>query len=157
MSSWRKGSPSPAAMRMPVLTMSTPVTISVTQVLDLDARVHLHEVEAAVRVEQELDRAGALVVRGDGGGDGRPPICARSSGRHGRRGRLLDELLVAPLDRAVALAEVDGVALAVGQHLDLDVARRADVLLDVDGAVAERRLGLGLRLAHGGRPARRRP
>ena len=31
MSSWRSSSPSPAAIRMPVLTMSTPVTISVTQ------------------------------------------------------------------------------------------------------------------------------
>ena len=39
-------------------------------VLDLHARVHLHEVEAAVAVEQELDGAGALVVRGDGGGHG---------------------------------------------------------------------------------------
>ena len=56
---------------------------------------------------------------------------------------------MAPLDAAVALAEVDAVALAVGEHLDLDVARRADVLLHVDGAVAERRLGLGLSLTHG--------
>ena len=40
-----------------------------------------------------------------------------------RRGRLLDQLLVAALDRALALAEVDDVALAVAQHLELDVAR----------------------------------
>ena len=58
---------------------------------------------------------------------------------------------MAPLDAAVALAEVDAVALAVGEHLDLDVPRRADVLLDVHGAVAERRLGLGLSLTHRGR------
>ena len=39
-------------------------------VLDLHAGVHLHEVEVARRVEQELDRAGALVAGGDGGLDG---------------------------------------------------------------------------------------
>jgi len=46
-------------------------------------------------------------------------------------GGLLDELLVAALDRALALAEVHHVALAVGHHLDLDVAGALDVLLDV--------------------------
>jgi hypothetical protein len=42
------------------------------------------------------------------------------------RGRLLDDLLVAPLDRAFALAEIDRVAVAVGEHLDLDMARLGD-------------------------------
>ena len=36
----------------------------------------------------------------------------------------LDHLLVAALHRAVALAEVDRVAEAVAEDLDLDVARR---------------------------------
>ena len=39
-------------------------------VLDLHAGVHLHEVELAACIEQELDRAGALVARGHGGIDG---------------------------------------------------------------------------------------
>src|SRR5690606_11037322 len=66
-------------------------------------------------------------------------------GRHDRAGRLLDELLVAALDRAVALAEVDDVAVRVAEDLELDVARPLEVLLDVDRAVAERaeRLGAG--------------
>ena len=38
------------------------------RVLDLDARVHFHEVERAVGVEQHLDRAGADVVDGLGAG-----------------------------------------------------------------------------------------
>ena len=62
-----------------------------------------------------------------------------------RRRRLLDQLLVAPLDRALALAEVDDVAVLVAEDLELDVARRLDVLLDVDVAHAERGLGLALR------------
>ena len=59
-----------------------------------------------------------------------------------RRRRLLDQLLVAALDRAVALAEVDDVALRVGEHLDLDVARVLEVALEVDGGVGEELLAL---------------
>jgi hypothetical protein len=40
----------------------------------------------------------------------------------GRR-RFLDHLLVAALQRAVAAAQPQRVAVAVGQHLDLDMAR----------------------------------
>jgi hypothetical protein len=68
---------------------------------------------------------------------------SRSSGVDGGRGRLLDDLLVAPLDRAVALAEVDDVAVAVAEHLDLDVAAVHDGALEDQLAAAERGLGLG--------------
>ena len=108
------------------------------RVLDLQARVHLEEVEAAVGAEQELARAGADVVdRARGGDRGRAHPRAQLGGDDRRR-RLLDHLLVAALDRAVALAEVDDVAVRVAEHLDLDVARPLDRLLEVDGAVAER-------------------
>ena len=66
-------------------------------------------------------------------------------GVEGGRGRLLHDLLVAALQRAVALAQVDGVALAVAEHLDLDVARLGEVLLEIDAVVAEGGLGLGAR------------
>ena len=49
---------------------------------------------------------------------------------------------MAALDRAVALAEVDHVALRVGEHLNLDVARVVEVSLEVDGRVAEELLAL---------------
>ena len=48
-----------------------------------------------------------------------------------------------PLDRALALEQVDDVAVVVGEDLDLDVARPLDQPLDVQRAVAER----GRRLA----------
>ena len=48
------------------------------RVLDLDAGVHLHEVERPVLVEQELDRAGADVVDRLGAGARRPRPCARA-------------------------------------------------------------------------------
>src|SRR5438874_10682249 len=38
-----------------------------------------------------------------------------------------DQLLVPPLERTVALPQVDGVPVPVGQHLHLDVPRPLDV------------------------------
>ncbi len=92
--------------------------------LDLEARVHLDEIELAVLVE-ELDGAGAEIVElAHRLGDGLADLVARAGVERGR-GAFLPDLLVAALQRAVALAEMDGVALAVAEHLDLDVARAA--------------------------------
>ena len=68
-----------------------------------------------------------------------PALGARQAGRR----RLLDELLVTALDRAVALAERDDGPVAVAEQLDLDVAGGQDLALEVDRAVAEGRGGLG--------------
>ncbi len=56
---------------------------------------------------------------------------------------------MAPLQGAVALAEMDRIALAVAENLDLDVARLGEILLHVDLVVAEGRLGLGARRRQG--------
>jgi hypothetical protein len=110
-------------------------------VLDLDAGVHLEE-EVVVTDLQALDRAGATVVDGLGrvGGDLADPIAHLIVDVRPRR--LLDQLLVATLDRAVALPEVDHVALRVGEDLDLDVARVLEIALEVDAVVAEELLAL---------------
>src|SRR4030095_14016806 len=63
----------------------------------------------------------------------------------GRTRTLLDQLLVAPLNRAVALAQAHYFRVGVAQHLDLDVARVLEVLLHIDGAVPERGKRLVLR------------
>ena len=85
------------------------------------------------------------------------------------RGRFLDQLLVPALHRAVALAEMHDIAVLVGEHLHLDVARVLERALEQQPAVAERVLRLrarrierGGKLAFGARPAacrarRRRP
>ena len=108
--------------------------------LDLDPRVHLEEVVVPLAVEQPLDRARALVADGARGlhGDGPDPLA--QLGRDRRRGRLLDELLVPPLDRAVALAEVNHIAVRICEHLHLDVTRILEIALDVDRRVREVRL-----------------
>ena len=106
------------------------------RVLDLDAGVHLEEVERAVGRQQELAGAGAAISnrlrRGHGGGAHPLPQLVV----HRDRGRLLDQLLMTALDRALALAQVHG-AGAVGEHLDLDVARPLNEFLEVDPGVAE--------------------
>src|SRR3546814_19586099 len=106
--------------------------------LDLYASVHLDEVEVAVFIE-ELERTGAAVADIDARLD--------AAGLHlaagffvDQRGRgLLDHLLVTALQRAVAIAEVDGVALAVGQDLDFHVARIGTELLEVNTRIAQGR------------------
>ena len=109
------------------------------RVLDLQPGVHLEEPEPAVGLEEELDGAGADVADGRGGGDrgvGHPPA---QLGVDGRGRRLLDDLLVAALDRALPLVQRHDVAVGVGEDLDLDVAAALDVALAEHGAVAERR------------------
>ena len=66
-----------------------------------------------------------------------------------RRGRDLDDLLVAQLHRAVAFEEMHDIALAVAQHLDLDMPRPRHDLLQEERAIAERGLGLALAAREG--------
>ena len=115
------------------------------RMLDLDSAVQLEEVEVA-SVEHELDRAGAPVADRTSECDRglAHPLSKFAVERGG--GRLLEHLLMAALDRALALAEGDDFAMLVGEQLDLDVMRALDVALAVDGVVAE----CGLRLALGG-------
>ena len=114
--------------------------------LDLHAGVHLEEVEAAVGVEQELHGAGVGVANRPCRGERRRRHLRAQAGRQRGAGCLLDDLLMPALDRTLALAEVDQMAVAVAEDLDLDVARPAEELLDVHPPVAEGRL----RLARGG-------
>ena len=74
-------------------------------------------------------------------------------GKRGNAGRFLDELLVAALERAFALAELNDVAVRVAEDLDFDVSRAREkserkvgkkeekVLLEEEMAVAEVLLG----------------
>ena len=115
--------------------------------LDLDARVHLDEVEGAAAVEQELDRACVLVPHGARDPKRRVGQGAALSGVDGRRRALLEQLLTASLQGAFSLEEVHQVPVSVAEHLDLDVACFDEHLLDVHGVVTEGRARLHRRLA----------
>ena len=109
-------------------TISTPVICSVTVCSTCRRGVHFHEVELAILVEQELDGAGIFVVDSLGGEHAKlAHVCALLIRELGR-GRDFNQLLVAPLDRAVAFEQMDDVAVLVAQHLYLDVARVDDRL-----------------------------
>ncbi|SIN21635.1 Uncharacterised protein [Mycobacteroides abscessus subsp. abscessus] len=124
------------------------------RVLDLQPGVHLQEGErpvviAAVRVEDELDRSGPDVTHG---------LCRRDRRRahpgaqvvvDDGRGRLLDDLLVAALHRALPLEQRDNRAVHVGQQLDLNVAGTLHVPLEEHRAVRERRHRLARGRGHG--------
>ena len=60
-----------------------------------------------------------------------------------RGGRFLNHLLVPTLHRAVALTQIDGVAVLIGEHLDFDVARVLEEFLHVHRWIAERGVGFG--------------
>ena len=121
------------------------------RVLDLEPRVHLEERERASVVQQELAGPGAHIADGAREREGRFAHRSAQRGVDGGGGRLLEHLLVAPLDRAVALAEVDAVALAVEQDLDLDVPGAFEESLEDQSVVVEG----GLCLASGGGEVRR--
>src|SRR5690606_7902338 len=109
---------------------------------DLHAALPIYEVEATVFIE-ELEGAGAAVAELDTGIHAALEHLGASLLVDLRGGGFLQYLLVTALQRAVAVIEVDGVALAVGQHLDFHVARIAEELLQVDHRVAERGTGFG--------------
>ena len=113
-------------------------------VLDLQAGVHLHEEELVRLVggDDELDSAGAGVIDASSG-----VARCRADPVTGHlieqwRRSLFDDLLVAPLQAAFALTEVNDVAVLVGENLDLDVPGPQDESLEEQGVVAERRRGL---------------
>ena len=111
-------------------------------VLDLQAGVHLHEVEGAgVLIQNKLDGAGADVADSEGGGAGFGPEVEARGLVEVRRRRLLQHLLVPALHAAVALAERHAPAVPVREDLHLDVPRPHHVLLHQHdlAALAERR------------------
>src|SRR5690606_11784682 len=117
------------------------------RVFDLQPGVHFHEPEAvdpeAVGgVDDELHGAGPGVVDGPRRAHRGLAHGAAHGLVHARRRRLLDDLLVAALQGAIALEQVHGVAVRVAEYLHLDVARRRHVLFHQHAAVAEGGLGL---------------
>mmetsp|Transcript_26613 Transcript_26613/g.77749 ORF Transcript_26613/g.77749 Transcript_26613/m.77749 type:complete len:459 (+) Transcript_26613:417-1793(+) len=115
------------------------------RVFDLQPRVHLEEVVLVARVDEELDRPCRAVADRLRELHRLLPHPTPRRLRKVRCGRLLDHLLVAPLHGALALGQVDDVAVRVRDELDLDVARLLDVALDEDAVIAEGCRSLALR------------
>ena len=93
------------------------------RVFDLQPCVHLQKVEMSFAIQQKLDRAGADVVHGARRRHRRRAHPRAQLGRDCGGGGFLEHLLVPTLDRAIALAEMNDVAMPVAEDLDFDVAR----------------------------------
>src|SRR5579875_3234280 len=113
--------------------------------LDLNASVHLEkEKPFAGRLVHEFDRSEAAVSDRTSQLDRRRAELAANCRRHGDGGRFLHQLLRTPLQRAVALPEVDDVARAVADDLDFDVANAFEKSFRIERIVAEGRTRFGL-------------
>ena len=103
-----------------------------------------------VAVDEELHRAGVHVADGLGNLHGvGAQLFAHVLGHAPGRAELHD-LLIAALQRAVALAQVAHVAVLVGEYLHLDVLGLHEVLLHEDAVVAEGLAGLAAHELEGG-------
>src|SRR3954463_7182865 len=108
------------------------------RVLDLDARIHLEEKEVALVVEEELERTGVGVLhRARRIDDGAPEFAAHFFG-HRNRWSFFQQLLMAALNRALALTKVNDGAMVIAEYLKFDMTRVLDVLLEIDVSHAER-------------------
>ena len=110
--------------------------------LDLESRVHLEEVETrrvAGPFDEELHGPGVPIACPARDGNGSLTHALPQRRTDCRRRTLLNHLLVAPLDRALALEQMDDVIVMIGEDLKLDMARPLDETLDVQRPVAEGR------------------
>ena len=112
------------------------------RMLHLQTGVHFQKVEVPIRIDDEFHGARRRVVHGPGQGDRLLAHGLAGGGVDEGRRRLLDDLLMAALDRAFPLAKVDGVAVAVRDDLNFDVPRLLDELLRKHPVVAEAGFGL---------------
>src|SRR5205085_2976533 len=100
-------------------------------------------------VLQKLESARVLITNGRCGADGSFPHPGSQLPSQRRRGRLLDDLLMAALKGAVALEQVNDVSVPIPHDLDLDVSGTLQQLLQVNAAVAEGPLRLTACFAEG--------
>ena len=108
------------------------------RVLDLQTGVHLEEGRPAAVVDEEFAGAGIHVADRMGEHQRRVAQTSPQLGIDAGRWRLLQHLLVPPLDRAVTFAELYAGPMGIEQHLDLDVAAAFEEALQDQPVIAER-------------------
>src|ERR1051326_833031 len=105
--------------------------------LHLDARVHLHEIEVAVHIQEKLHRPRTRITQLLTRSPRRFAHALAQLGRQYRRRCFFHQLLMASLNRTLTLAEVNTLAKLIRHHLYLDMPRLFDVAFNVDAAVVE--------------------
>ena len=111
------------------------------RVLHLQAGVHLQEVEALVFTDHKLHRARRLVLHRFGQGHRLLTHGFACGIADERRWCFFNHFLVTALNGALALVQVNHVAMAVAQHLNFNVTGLFHKLLNEDAVVAKRITG----------------
>ena len=107
------------------------------RMFDLQARVHLHEVEV-LSLHDELDRARADVVDGARGAYRRLAHGGPQCVAYGGRGCFFHDFLVPSLGGTVPLEQVHHVSVAISKYLHLYVLWLLDQAFEQDPVIAER-------------------
>src|ERR1700682_3600668 len=105
--------------------------------LHLNARVHLDEVHRPVLIHQEFDGAGIGVADFFERAYYFRAQLFPALGIHGWRRGLRQRFLVAALDAALALAEVNDFAVLIPEYLKLDMPRMLQEALGINVGIAE--------------------
>src|SRR5580765_1032959 len=108
----------------------------------LETGIHLHKVIAAVLIEEKLDGASIVIIDRLGDRDGRFTHLSAKRWRENQGWSNLNEFLMPALNRAIALTQMDDVAMPVGQDLEFDMMRPLDILFEKYISVAKGSLGL---------------
>ena len=113
----------------------------------LDAGVHFDEIEFAV-FPKEFDRSCAAITH-IGHRLGSHAAHPHPFFRTDNRGRsFFEHFLVAALERTIALTQMDRIAIAIAKNLELDMARIAEILFQIDRRIAECGFRFRSRLQH---------
>ena len=105
---------------------------------DLQTGIHFEKVEGVLPgIVDKLHRPGATIVHQLAELYGGIEQRRTGGGRQIRRGRLFNNLLVAPLQRTVALAKRHHVAVTVTKNLHLDMTRTVNAAFNKHARVAE--------------------
>src|SRR5713101_8174333 len=108
------------------------------RMFDLQASIHLEKIKLARRIgKKKFDCAGANVIHGSRDLDRGLAHALAQRRIINRRWAFFDDLLMATLNRTLTLAEVHNLAVAVGKHLNLDMAWARDDFLKIDFGVAK--------------------
>ncbi len=111
-------------------------------VFHLQTRVHFKEIEIPVAIDNEFHRAGTGIANGLRQCDSLIAHLFAGLFIQKRAGRFFDHFLIAPLDRAFTLAQINRVSVSIGQHLNLNVSRLRDEFLDKNAIIAKAAGGL---------------
>ncbi|MNZ73391.1 hypothetical protein D3C78_918020 [compost metagenome] len=113
------------------------------RVFDLQAGVHLQEIELPTGVEQKLDGTGAHVMDGASRFQCRLAHRLTQFGRHHRAWGFFNGCLMAAGDRAGARAEVDQLTVLVAEQLNFNMTRVDQRLFENQFVAAKRVQGFG--------------